>query len=139
MTFTPDSKSLIAAWNGKIKSIDVASGRTTDIPFSADVESQLGALSKFDYKLNDTTITVAQIRGARPSPDGKRLAFTALDKLWIMDLPAGTPRRLTRSPHETGEHSPVWSPDGRYLTYLTWTDQGGDLYPIAPATPNAAP
>ncbi len=139
MTFTPDSKSLIAAWNGKIRRVDVATGRPTEIPFSADVEQQLGALSKFNYPINDSTITVAQIRGARPSPDGKRLAFTALDKLWIMELPSGTPRRLTRSPHETGEHSPVWSPDGRYLTYLTWTDQGGGIYRIAPASPNAAP
>jgi len=139
MTFSPDSKSLFAAWNGKIRRVDVATGRPTEIPFSADVEQQLGALSKFDYPINDSTLTVAQIRGARPSPDGKRLAFTALDKLWIMDLPSGSPKRLTRSPHETGEHSPVWSPDGRYLTYLTWTDQGGDIYRIAPASPNATP
>ena len=139
MTFTPDSKSLIAAWNGKIRRVDVATGRATEIPFSADVEEQLGALSKFDYPLNDSTITVAQIRGARPSPDGKKLAFTALDKLWIMDLPSGTPRRLTKSAHETGEHSPVWSPDGRWITYLTWTEQGGDIYRITPAAPNATP
>ena len=139
MTFTPDSKSLIAAWNGKIRRVDVATGRATEIPFTADVEQQLGALSKFDYAINDSTLTVAQIRGARPSPDGKRLAFTALDKLWIMDLPSGTPRRLTKSRHETGEHSPVWSPDGRYLTYLTWADQGGDIYRIASASPNATP
>ena len=139
MTFTPDSKSLVAAWNGKIRRVDIATGRTTEIPFSADVEQQLGALSKFDYPINDSTITVAQIRGARPSPDGKRLAFTALDKLWVMDLPSGTPRRLTKSPHETGEHSPVWSPDGRYLTYITWANEGGDIYRIAPGTGNATP
>ena len=139
MTFTPDSKALVAAWNGKIRRIDVATGRFADIPFSADIETQLGALSKFDYPINDSTITVAQIRGARPSPDGKRLAFTALDKLWLMDLPSGTPRRLTKSPHETGEHSAVWSPDGRYLTYVTWANEGGDIYRIATTTPNATP
>src|SRR6476619_138137 len=114
-------------------------GEVTAIPFTADVDQQMGPLAKFEYPINDSTLTVAQIRGARPSPDGKRLAFTALDKLWIMDLPSGSPKRLTRSPHETGEHSPVWSPDGRYITYLTWTDQGGDIYRIAPASPNATP
>jgi Tol biopolymer transport system component len=139
MSFTPDSKSLIASWGGKIRRIDVGTGRVTDVPFSADVETQLGALAKFDYPINDSTITVAQIRGARPSPDGKRLAFTALDKLWIMDLPSGTPRRLTKSPHETGEHSAVWSPDGRYLTYITWANEGGDIYRIATTSPNATP
>src|SRR3712207_469335 len=116
MSFTPDSRAFIAAWNGKIMRVDVPSGRATEIPFTADIDLQLGALSKFDYPVNDSTLTVAQIRGARPSPDGRRLAFTALDKLWVMDLPgcpqgardlsraAGgcAPRRLTRSPHEIG-------------------------------------
>jgi len=139
MTFTPDSKTLIAAWNGKIRRVDVATGRATEVPFSADVETPMGALAKFDYPINDSTITVAQIRGARPSPDGRRLTFTALDKLWIMDLPSGTPRRLTRSPHETGEHSPVWSPDGRYITYITWTNDGGDIYRVAAGTAGATP
>jgi len=139
MAFTPDSKTLIGAWNGKIRRVEIPTGRATEIPFSADVEQQLGALSKFDYPINDSTITVAQIRGARPSPDGKRLAFTALDKLWVMDLPSGAPRRLTRSAHETGEHSPVWSPDGRSIAYITWSNQGGDVYRVAAGTANAAP
>jgi Tol biopolymer transport system component len=130
MSFTPDSRALIAVWGGKIRRVDVPSGRVTEIPFTAEVDLGLGALSKFEYPINDSTLTVAQIRGARPSPDGRRLAFTALDKLWIMDLPAGAPRRLTRSAHEIGEHSPVWSPDGRYLAYVTWTEQGGDIYRI---------
>jgi Tol biopolymer transport system component len=137
MSFTPDSRSLVTTWNGKIMRVDVASGRATEIPFSADVDVGLGPLSKFDYAINDSTLTVAQVRGARPSPDGRRLAFTALDKLWVMDLPNGRPRRLTRSPHETGEHSPVWSPDGRHIAYVTWTEQGGDIYRIAPTGGNA--
>ena len=26
-----------------------------------------------------------------------------------------------------GEHSPVWSPDGRYIAYVSWTEEGGDI------------
>lgn len=141
LSFTPDSRALIGAWYGKIRRVEIPSGRVTEIPFSADVDTPLGALSKFEYKINDSTITVAQIRGARPSPDGRRLAFTALDKLWVMDIagcPAAgcAPRRLTRSPHEVGEHMPVWSPDGRFIAYVSWTESGGDIYRIA-STGNA--
>lgn len=142
MTFTPDSRAFIAAWHGKIRRVEIPSGRVTEIPFTADVDQQLGALSKFDYPINDSSLTVAQIRGARPSPDGRRLTFTALDKLWLMDLvgcPAAgcAPRRLTRSLHEVGEHMPVWSPDGRFITYVTWTESGGDIHRIAVAGASA--
>lgn len=143
LSFTPDSRSLIGAWYGKIRKVDIPGGRVSEIPFSAEVEQQLGALSQFEYSINDSTLTVAQIRGARPSPDGRKLAFTALDKLWMMDLTGCpgtgcTPKRLTRSPHEIGEHSPVWSPDGRYIAYVTWTEEGGDIHRIASAGPSNA-
>ena len=132
MSFTPDGKSLIAAHHGKFWRIDVATGRSAQIPFSADIALEMGPLVKFEYKMNDSTLTVNQIRGARPSPDGRRLAFTALDKLWVMDLPSGTPRRVTNVDGATGEHSPVWSPDGRYIAYVTWTEDGGDIMRVRP-------
>jgi len=127
--FTPDSKAIVLSYGGKLWRLDVPSGRATPIPFSADVEQQMGAPARFAYDINDTTLTVKQIRNARPSPDGKRLAFTALDKLWVMELPAGRPRRLTTS--AMGEHSPAWSPDGRYVAYVTWTEEGGDVYRVS--------
>lgn len=126
--FTPDSRAVVASYGGKLWRVEVPSGRATQIPFTAEVEQPMGPRVRFQTAIDDSTLTVRQIRGARPSPDGRRLAFTALDKLWVMDLPGGTPRRLTTS--RVGEHSPVWSPDGRWLAYVTWTEQGGDVWRI---------
>jgi hypothetical protein len=128
MSFTPDSKALYAVWGGKIRRVEVPSGQHAVVPFTADVEQKMGPLVKFEYRINDSTLTVQQIRGARLSPDGKRLAFTALDRLWVMELPSGTPRRLTTA--NVGEHSPTWSPDGRHVAYVTWSEEGGDLYRV---------
>lgn len=128
-SWTPDSKALIISHHGKIWNVDVASGTQTEIPFTATVDQMLGELVRFEYPVNDSVLTVRQIRGARPSPDGKRLVFSALDRLWIMDLPNGTPKRLTTA--NEGEHVPVWSPDGRYIAYVSWTEEGGDIWRIA--------
>jgi Tol biopolymer transport system component len=144
--WTSDSQALITSWGGKIWRVDVPSGEATEIPFTAEVEQELGPLVLFDYPINDSTLTVSQIRGARPSPDGRRLVFTALDKLWIADLPgdgaddAGAEgdddhptlrdaRRLTEGTDV--EHGPVFSPDGRWVAYVTWNDSiGGDIWRV---------
>jgi len=139
--WTPDSDALITFHGGKIMRVEVPSGDATEIPFTARVEQELGPLVKFDYPIDDSTLTVSQIRGARPSPDGSRLAFTALDHLWVADLPAasgsqteGYPlirdaERLTES--SAVEHEPVWSPDGAWIAYVTWDDSvGGNLWRV---------
>src|SRR5687767_13769802 len=87
--FTPDSKSLITSYDGKLWRVAVPGGQAVEIPFTAKVDQQLGPLVKFEYPIDDEKLRVSQIRGARPSPDGKRVAFTALDRLWIADLPQG--------------------------------------------------
>jgi imidazolonepropionase-like amidohydrolase/Tol biopolymer transport system component len=87
--FTPDSRAIITSYGGKIWRVAVPGGEATEIPFTAQVDQQLGPLVKFDYPIDDERLTVSQIRGARPSPDGRRVAFTALDRLYIADLPAG--------------------------------------------------
>lgn len=139
--WTPDSEALITSYGGRIMRVEVPSGEATEIPFSARVQQELGPLVKFDYPVNDSTLTVHQIRGARPSPDGSRIAFTALDHLYVAELPeaSGTQtegfpvirdaERLTDS--DDVEHAPTWSPDGRWIGYVTWNDSvGGSIWRV---------
>jgi Tol biopolymer transport system component len=183
--FTPDSKSLITSYDGKIWRVSVPDGEAVEIPFTAKVDQKIGPLVKFDYPIDDEKLRVSQIRGARPSPDGTRVVFTALDRLWIADLPQGRgtkkekpagaggdgdkkgneeaadkpaadatakpepPKPAAQPPAEpagpdatirnarrltTGadvEHGPTWSPDGRFIAYVTWNDDdGGRIYRV---------
>src|SRR5258708_15389320 len=48
-----------------------------------------------------------------------------------MELPAGTPRRLTSG--NAHEFQPAWSPDGKSIAYVAWSSQGGQLWRIAAA------
>ena len=127
MSFTPDSREVVTAHHGKLWRIAIADGRATEIPFQADLAIGMGPLVRSAMQYDDSSLIVSQVRNPRTSPDGRRLAFTALDKLWVMDLPNGTPRRLTNTASGIGEHDPAWSPDGRHIAYVTWTESGGSL------------
>jgi Tol biopolymer transport system component len=137
MSFTPDSKALIASYGGKIHRIPIDGSAPMEIAFTADLQLELGPRLEFKYPVSDTAYGLAtQIRDAVPSPDGKRLAFTALDRLYVMDYPKGTPRRLTSN--NFTEAQPVWSHDGKTIVFVTWTPNGGDLYKVNAAGPAAA-
>lgn len=91
---------------------------------------ELGPRLKFEYPISDNKEAfVTQIRDGVPSPDGTQLAFTALNRLYVMDLPNGEPKRLTK--HNFTEAMPAWSPDGSQIVFSTWEEkEGGHLYKI---------
>ncbi len=128
--FTPDSRAIVTTYGGKIWRVPVDGSSATNIPFHVVTKVDVGPRLAFNYPIQDSTdFTVKQIRDAVPSPDEKRLAFTAMDKLYVMDYPGGTPRRIIDL--EGSEAEPSWSPDGSTLAFVTWTRDGGHLYKVS--------
>jgi Tol biopolymer transport system component len=141
--FMPDGRSLVVPIGGKIQRVDFESGRASVVPFTAKVEVDIAARLLFENKLDDgPTLRARLIRWPKISPDGRRAVFSALNKLWIMDLPGGAPKRLTTTSAEAGnvgEFMPTWSPDGQSIAFATWSKDGGNLFRVAaapPASPN---
>ena len=126
-SFTPDSKAIVVSYGGEIWRVPVDRSAATKIPFEADVKMAMGPEVKFTYRV-DTSASFAahQIRDVVPSPDGTKLAFTSLDRVYVMDMPNGKPTRVTSN--EIGEYGATWSPDSRSLAYVTWNDgKGGQI------------
>jgi dipeptidyl aminopeptidase/acylaminoacyl peptidase len=128
-TFTPDGRSLIATWDGKIHRIDFASGKDTVIPFHAAVSRELGPKLDFPSRVEEGTVKARIIQGAVESPDGSTLAFSALTHLYVAPLASGAPKRLTTDGE--GEFQPAWSPDGKWIAYVTWHNEEGHLWKAA--------
>ncbi len=129
MSFTPDSRHLVASYGGKIWKLPVEGGDAEEIPFRVRFDLALGPRVDFDYPIEDTpTFTVRQIRDAAPSPSGDRVAFTALDRLWVSGADGSDPTRLTDA--DMSEHFATWSPDGEWIAYSTWDGNEGHLYKV---------
>ena len=96
----------------------------SEIPFEVGAKTDVGPEVKFAYRVDTSVmVTARQIRSPVASPDGKRLAFTAFDRVWIKDMPDGEARRVSSA--DVGEYHPVWSPDGLSVAYVTWNDSVG--------------
>ncbi len=130
-TFTPDSRAIITSLNGKICRIDVPSGTVSEIAFEVDFELDISPVVHFDNRVPDGPVKVRQIRHPVISPDGKKVAFTALHKLYIKELPDGQIKRIPEMP--AGQFMPAWSWDGKWIAFVTWSDDnGGHLYKVKP-------
>ncbi len=124
-SWTPDSRAVIFPGGGRIQRVDIATRQVTTIPFSADVEVGMGARLFVPLAMQDGPLAVTQLQGLAESPNGRQLAYSAVGKVWTVELQgtnAGTPRRLTSA--TTREHSPSFSPDGQWVAFVTWSDSG---------------
>ncbi|MEM7354400.1 MAG: amidohydrolase family protein [Acidobacteriota bacterium] len=141
--FTPDGAAVIAAYGGKIHSIDVTTGAATEIPFTAEVSLAIGPDLTAPYRVDQGPVRARIVHDPSFSPDGSRLAMSILTHLYavdVQDLETGDdakPERLTSG--DAWEFEPVWSPDGRWIAYVTWSmNEGGQIWRL-PADGSGAP
>ncbi|MHB8912184.1 MAG: amidohydrolase family protein [Lysobacter sp.] len=126
--WTPDSRSVVLWAQGKLWRVDIASGKATNIPFTASVEQTVTAPLRFEQTLDEGRFAPKMIRDVATSADGRTLVFHAVGQLWRKRLPDGAPERLTGNDN-LYEYQPSFSADGRRLLYTTWSDEAlGAIY-----------
>lgn len=128
-----DNAALICWSGGKIWRIDANNGSATEIPFYIKTTRKVaGDALRFPIQVAPDTFEPKMLRWAEASPDGKSIVYQALGKLYIKDLPDGTPRRLTHDESHF-EFCPAWSRDGASIVYTTWNDREMGTVRIVPS------
>lgn len=124
---TPDGKALIANIGGKLSRIDLASGVTSNIPFQVRGQIDIGPSTRQAIREETGPVEARLIQNPVQSPDGRRLAFSALGTIYLMPLGApDKPLPLTQG------FQPSWSPDGKTLAFVRWTArEGGAVWTVA--------
>lgn len=123
--FLPDGRFLHTA-DGRIRIRDLAGTSVKEVPFSATLTVRRPVVTKRrDQGFDDFgPRAVKGISAPTLSPDGRSIAFVALNDVWVMKI-GEAPVRLTNDTDRDGNVQ--WTPDGSAVYFSTERGNGGAL------------
>jgi Tol biopolymer transport system component len=80
--------------------------------------------------LIDVTVSEGTSMSVAVSPDGKTLVVDLQGSLWVIPSTGGPAKRITGLFNDARQ--PVWSPDGKWITFFGYLDGNYNLWTIAP-------
>lgn len=122
MAWTPDNAQLVYWGEGKIHRVDLKSGNVTGIPFRVkDTREVLEAL-RHKVDPHPKSFHTKMLRDVVVSPDGKKVVFQAMGRLYVRSLPGGKAKPLS-SDKDVHEFFGSFSRDGKRVVFISWTDK----------------
>jgi len=123
--YLPDGRFLYTS-DGKIRIRDAAGGERLDVDFRAELKLRRPVFKKPKDRGFDN-LDVRPVRGISApvlSPDGRSIAFVALNDVWAMRI-GEDPVRLTNDPDR--DANPQWTADGRAVYFSSERGNAGQL------------
>ncbi|MFV8755856.1 amidohydrolase family protein [Nannocystaceae bacterium ST9] len=142
MDFTPDSQSIVFWAKGKLMRVPTRGGPASEIPFHVVDRRAVGKALRVPVEVAPAKFDVKLLRWPQVAPDGSKVVYAALGKLYVRDMASGQVRRLTTQ-NDHHEFYPSLSRDGKHVVYVAWDDaalgsvrvvpiEGGESRPVSP-------
>jgi imidazolonepropionase-like amidohydrolase/Tol biopolymer transport system component len=122
MDWLPDSSAIIFWAGGKIHRIAPDGGAHAEIPFQVSDSREVIDPPQPKVAVFKESFTTRMPRFATVSPDGSRVVFETLGRLYVKDMAGGAPRALTPADSDFQVY-PAWSRDGSRIAFVSWNDR----------------
>ncbi len=134
--FAPDSNTVYYTSEGKLHGIRLTTRELFNVPFEIPLKLERVERLEFQHRIGLGPVKAQLIRGIELSPNGTKAAFSALAQIYMYEFASKEFHALT-PPNMFVAH-PVWSPDGRQIAFVSWSEQGGHIWRVR-ARKNAKP
>lgn len=128
--WTLEGQAILFTVDGKLWRHAIKGNTSQPIPFEADLALDVGPSRSRTAPAEDGPVVARIIQAPTLSPDGDRVAFSALGRLYVQAVNGGEPSRIT--PDEHFAFQPAWAPDANNIVYVTGSQSGGDVWRVRP-------
>ena len=131
-SWSADGLYIVISQGGKIRRLEVATGKVETIPFTAHVRRTISEQARGHVSIEDTSFKARALRWPAISPNGDAVVFEAVGKIWLKSLPDGDLKPLTAEMRGAFQMTPSWSHDGTEIAFTSWSDaEGGALWKVS--------
>ena len=128
VVFDAEGETVYFTVDGRLHGIRRPTREVFEIPFEVNVELDVIPRLEYPYRIGNGPVRAQLIRSVEESPDGTRLAFSALARIYTFEYESEKLTALT--PPEMLAAQPTWSKNSKQIAFVDWSDDGGNVWRI---------